>query len=255
MTRTPDASSLVSTPADGRALTRGWPRLGMATLAIVVAAFLAFALPPYLTFDPGRSRIPPPPGVPAYYPLLVFHVVFASIAMVTACVQISGWVRRRAPAVHRMSGRVYVLAGVLPAGLSGLVIGAISPFGPVIRVSNVLLAMLWLTCTATGFWMARRGRTADHRRWMLRSIALTLSIITNRIWAVIAAIVLVPQLSTTFGGNEALMIQTIAGLSGWLGWVLPLLVTEWWLVERGRSSTTHAYTGTLAASRAARRST
>jgi hypothetical protein len=67
---------------------------------------------------------------------------------------------------------------------------------------------------------------------MTRSFALTMSIITNRVWAVIFTIVLAPQLSTTFGGNEALMIQTIAGLSGWLGWVLPLLAAEWWLVER-----------------------
>jgi len=28
------------------------------------------------------------------------------------------------------------------------------------------------------------------------------------------------------------MIQSIAGLSGWLGWVLPLLVAEWWLDTR-----------------------
>ncbi len=28
------------------------------------------------------------------------------------------------------------------------------------------------------------------------------------------------------------MVQSIAGLSGWLGWVLPLLVTEWWLDTR-----------------------
>ena len=67
---------------------------------------------------------------------------------------------------------------------------------------------------------------------MIRSVVLTLSIITNRIWAVVWVIVLVPQLQTTFGGNEALMVQAIAGLSGWLGWVLPLLVTEWCLDAR-----------------------
>jgi hypothetical protein len=79
--------------------------------------------------------------------------------------------------------------------------------------------------------MARQYRVAEHRRWMIRSVTLTLSIITNRIWAVMAFLVLSPQLATTFGGNEMLMVQTIAGLSGWLGWVLPLLVVEWWLVE------------------------
>jgi len=62
-------------------------------------------------------------------------------------------------------------------------------------------------------------------------VVLTLSIITNRMWAVVWVITLVPQLQTTFGGNEALMIQSIAGLSGWLGWVLPLLVAEWWLSD------------------------
>jgi hypothetical protein len=60
----------------------------MPLLVIPVIAFIAFALPPYLTLDESRSRIPPPPGVPAYYPLLVTHVVFASVAMATACLQI-----------------------------------------------------------------------------------------------------------------------------------------------------------------------
>jgi uncharacterized membrane protein len=99
----------------------------------------------------------------------------------------------------------------------------------VIRVSNVLLATLWLTFTIVGFRRARQRRFVEHRRWMIRSFALTMSIITNRVWAVIATIVLLPQLATTFGGNEAMMAQAIAGLAGWLGWVVTLLIAEWWL--------------------------
>lgn len=207
-------------------------------LGVVALAFIAFALPPYLSLDISRSRIPPPPGVGVYYPLLVGHVVFASLAMVTGIVQIIPALRTRFPEWHRRSGRVYIFAGVLPAGLTGLVIGILTPFGPVLRASNVLLAVLWLTCTFTGFRMARAGRSADHRRWMLRSVTLTLSIITNRVWAVIFTLALVPHLDTTFGGSQALMVQTIAGLSGWLGWVLPLLAVEWWLIEGGRRQPT-----------------
>lgn len=210
-----------------------WP----AAVAVVAVAFIAFALPPYLSLDPSRSRIPPPPDLPAYYPLLVAHVTFASVAMATACVQISPWIRRILPAWHRISGRLYIFLGVVPAGLCGLVIGAVSPFGPVLRASNVLLATLWLTCTLMGFRMARLGRYADHRRWMTRSVALTLSIITNRVWAVVFIVTLEPQLHTMFGGNEQLMVQAIAGLSAWLGWVLPLVAVEWWLVERARPMT------------------
>ena len=56
--------------------------------------------------------------------------------------------------------------------------------------------------------------------------------ITNRVWAVVWILALLPQLPTTFGGNEQLLVQTVAGLSGWLGWVLPLLAAEWWLETR-----------------------
>jgi hypothetical protein len=128
-----------------------------------------------------------------------------------------------------MIGRIYVVGGVLPAGVLGLTIGAVSPFGPVIRASNVLLAAVWLTVTIVGFTMARQRRFVEHRRWMIRSFALTMSIVTNRAWGVIAYIVLLPQLETTFGGSEAMMRYTIAGLAGWLGWVIPFLVAEWWL--------------------------
>lgn len=200
-------------------------------LVLVVVAFIGFSLPPYLTLDPARSRIAPPPDLPAYYPLLVAHVLFASVAMLTACLQVWTRLRDLRPRLHRRIGRVYVFAGVVPAGLAGLAIGAVSPFGPTLRVSNVLLALLWLGCTLEGFRTGRLGRAAAHRRWMVRSFALTLSVVTNRFWGAVLFLVLSPRLDTLFGGNEGLMVQAIAGLSGWLGWVLPLLVAEWWLVE------------------------
>lgn len=208
------------------------PRWAVVPLGVVALAFVAFALTPYLTLDPSRSRIPVPAGFPPYYPALVAHTVFGSVAMLTCCLQMWPWLRRRHPLVHQRIGRLYVFGGVVPAGLMGLTIGGISPFGPVLRVSNVLLAMIWLGVTLTGFRMARQDRLDEHRRWMIRSFALTMSVITNRVWGVVWYLALSPQLATTFGGSETLMVQAIAGLSGWLGWVLPLLAAELWL-ERG----------------------
>ncbi len=83
-----------------------------------------------------------------------------------------------------------MFAGVLPAGVIGLVIGALTPFGPVLRASNVVLALVWLTVTITGYRAGRQYRLVDHRRWMIRSIVLTLSIITNRMWAVVWVVTL-----------------------------------------------------------------
>ena len=212
------------------ALPRPW---SVAPLLVLVIAFVAFSLPPYLTGDPAQSRIPIGPALSAgYYPMLVGHVVFGSIAILTCCLQVWPWLRARHPEVHRRIGLAYVFAGVLPAGVLGLILGAQTPFGPVLRASNVLLAIVWLSVTLAGFRAGRQYRVTEHRRWMTRSTVLTLSIISNRVWAVIWVIALSPQLATTFGGNEALMVQAIAGLSGWLGWVLPLVLTEWWLDAR-----------------------
>ena len=61
---------------------------------------------------------------------------------------------------------------------------------------------------------------------MIRSTVLTFSILTNRLWGPLAFILLEPQLATTFHGDETFFAWTIAGLSTWLGWTLPLLITE-----------------------------
>lgn len=234
MTSTAERVDRAGPPAAARR-PRWWRRPWIAPLAVLTVIFIAFSLPPYLSGDPARSRVPQPDSLGvAHFWVLAPHVVFGSIALSTACLQIWPWFRRRHPIAHRRIGRLYVFAGVLPAGLTALVVGATSPFGPVARASNVLLAALWLAVTVTGYRLARRRRFADHRRWMIRSFALTASIITNRIWAAVAFLALAPQLDTTFHGDERLLMWTVAGLSTWLGWVIPLLIAEWWL-ERDRS--------------------
>ena len=237
MTQDPEIASanLISQKVKSR---RWWKRQWVIPLIIAALAFIAFSIPPYLTLDPTKSRIPPPEGFAFYYPLLVAHVLFASAAMITCCVLIWTWFRERYPTLHRLIGRIYVFGGVIPAGVIGLIIGALSPFGAFLQVSNVLLAILWLIFTISGFRMGRQHRFIEHRRWMIRSFALTMSVISNRIWAMIMIIVFTPQLNTTFGGNELMMIQTVTGLSGWLGWVIPLLVAEWWL-ERDNVTRLH----------------
>ncbi len=130
-----------------------------------------------------------------------------------------------------MAGRVYVFAGVVPAGLAGLVVGVTSVFGPLSQVSAVLLVSLWLATTTLGYRRGRQRRFVEHREWMIRSYALTASTITNRVWAPLAVVLLEPKIDTLFGGSEIAYGFTVAGLSAWLGWVLPLVVVEAWLIR------------------------
>ncbi|MFD5244559.1 DUF2306 domain-containing protein [Amycolatopsis sp. NPDC058340] len=201
-------------------------------MAVIVVIFLAFSMPPYLSLDPAQSRVPQPPGFTSHYWFLSAHVLFGSIAMVGALLQIWPWFRAKYPAVHRKIGRVYVFAGVLPAGLLALTVGALSPFGPATRVANTVAGVLWLGCTFAGWRAARQRRFADHRRWMIRSFALTMSIILSRLIGPVAVIVLRPGLETTFGGSELALTQSVAAITAWLSTTLVLLATQWYLDRR-----------------------
>ncbi|MGW5053577.1 DUF2306 domain-containing protein [Actinokineospora sp. NPDC004072] len=209
-----------------------WRRPWIVPLGAVVAAFLVFSIPPYAGLDPAASRVPVPAGSSVYYPALLAHIGFGAIAMLSGFFQVWPWFRSRHRAAHRVLGRIYVFAGVLPSAAAALVVGAMSPFGPVGRVSLVLLSAIWFGSTITGYVKARRRSFAEHRVWMIRSYTLTLSTITNRIWAPLAAAVLTPHLDTMFGGSEIALLYSVAGISNWLGWVVPLLAVEAWLQRR-----------------------
>ncbi len=198
-------------------------------LAFVVVAFVAFSLPPYLTGDRAAARVQSDWG--PHYPLLVMHVVFASVAILTCVLQIWPWFRSRYPVWHRRIGRVYVWGGVLPAGVSALVIGYMTPFGPVAWASTMLMAPLWLLFTWLGWRAARRRQFRDHRKWMIRSFALTVSIISNRIWGTVAFLVLADRMP------EAELPYLLAGISTWMGWTIPLLISQWWLERKPRRRT------------------
>ncbi|MCO1658883.1 DUF2306 domain-containing protein [Pseudonocardia humida] len=225
-----------------------WRRPWIVPLLLVVAAFLAFSVPPYLTFDPALSRLEPPAGNDLYYPLLVAHVVFGTVAMTTACFQIWPAFRNSHRRGHRITGRVYAFAGVLPAGLLGLYIGWHTSAGPSVQVANLVGSALWLVVTVYGLRAARQRRYADHRRWMARSFALTMSIVLSRVINIAATIVLTPQVDTTFLGSAELMQYSAVSIGVWLSPLLLLLLTDWLLDRRrpgaGRSASRDGNTRT-----------
>jgi uncharacterized membrane protein YozB (DUF420 family) len=203
--------------------SRRWPAVA---LVLVVVAFLGYSLPPYFS---GGTRVPATFAL--HYPLLVAHVMLGAVAMACAVVQLWPGLRRRRPAVHRRVGRVYVVTAI-PAATAAVVIGAATPFGPLLAVSNVVLASLWLWFTVNGLVAARRRRFSEHRLHMVRSATLALSTIANRIWTPVLFIALHPLLDSLFGGDEERYLWAVAGLGAWLGWTIPFAIVQWRLARR-----------------------
>ena len=206
---------------------------GLLVIAVVVAAFILRFIPHYLSFNPALGRLSPAEH-PWYFPVMVIHLLCGTVTLVACVLQVWPWLRRRHPRVHRVSGRVYV-AAVWPAVAGAVVISVVWPFGPVSALSDIVHALLWLAATTYGFALGRQRRYADHRRWMLRSFALAMSNILNRVVGFPIQWVLAPHLATTFGGNQLALDQAVSACNSWLCWTLALIAMEWWLDrERNR---------------------
>lgn len=107
--------------------------------------------------------------------------------------------------------------------------------GTSVCVSSVISSSLWVACTLMGWRAIRQSRQADHRRWMIRSFALTMSIVMSRVLGELFTATILPMPQTTDPAQLGAWGQTLAGLAVWPGWILPLLFAEWWVVERGNS--------------------
>lgn len=115
------------------------------------------------------------------FPWLSIHAAAASTALLVAPLQFIARLRKRFPRIHRITGRLYVVACVI-GGLTGLPLAWGATAGPVATAGFGILAILWLWTTIVAWRLAVDGRFAEHRRWMIRSIALTAAGIMLRVY-------------------------------------------------------------------------
>lgn len=221
-------------PVPVQAGPKWWRRPWVAPLAVVVAAFLVYSVPPYLTLDPARSRVPAPPGFAAHYWFLVAHITFGTIAIVSVILQVWPWLRRTHPVAHRRIGRVYVFAGALPSATMAATIGAVSPFGPVVGTLDVVAAVLWLGFTIAGWRAVRQHRYADHRKWMVRSFAMCLNTLMTRALSPLGFLLVMPRA----GADQDAMILSAAAVSGVLSVLTLLVLSQWWLDRKPKKPAT-----------------
>ena len=192
----------------------------MTVLALFIALYAVAVLfvpamrPPFL-----RERF-------LVIPVAAFlHLGGSAVALAVGPFQLNARLRNRFITVHRWMGRSYV-TGVLLGGLGALALATMAQTGLPARVGFGLLAVLWLTATGTAYRHIRARNQPLHRRWMIRSYALTFAAVMLRIYL---------PLSQVYGIPFEPAYQTIA----WLCWVPNLVVAEW-LILRPSPATVEA---------------
>lgn len=163
-------------------------RLGLAVVGVLALAIALVSLATYgtsslaqLAEDGGGLGGGYADAHPFFQGALYVHIVTASLALLLGPVQLSHALRRRATALHRATGRVY-LGAVALGGLSGLAILPVNTAGLVGVFGFGALAVLWVVTGARALASVRTGDLAGHQAWMLRNYALTFAAVTLRLW-------------------------------------------------------------------------
>ncbi|WP_288448055.1 DUF2306 domain-containing protein [uncultured Chryseobacterium sp.] len=121
---------------------------------------------------------------------------------------------------HRTMGKVYIFLILICAAPSGIYMGIFANGGILSKISFVILGFLWWFSTLKAYQLARQRRFKEHKQWMWRSFAFTLSAITLRMWKVIIVYLFHP--------NPMEVYQIIA----WLGWIPNILIIEYLITKK-----------------------
>jgi len=150
------------------------------------------------------------------------HVYASMWALLAGFTQFSSHIQSFYPRVHRAFGYVYVTNVLLITGPAALVMSFYANGGPTSKIAFGLLAIGWIAFTAIALSKAANGDFAGHRKFMIRSYALTLSALTLRAW------------KWSITNTVDLPPMDVYRAVAWLGWVPNIIVAELLIRLRAR---------------------
>lgn len=193
----------------GAAVRAAWMVMTVLAMSVAAYALIVLVVPRFGAPLVADRRV----SMPIF---LAAHLAGGCGALALGAWQFNARLRRRALNVHRWLGRAYVVS-VLVGGVGGFALSVKSEEGLITHVGFGLLAVLWITTTVMAYLRIRQADQMAHRRWVIRSYALTLAAVTLRLWLPLSLVAGIPS-------SDA--YQVVA----WLCWVPNLVIAEWLII-------------------------
>jgi len=200
-------------------MSRTLPLVAVALVALIFLVAPSIARLAFLMDPPAATEHTEPTDVAFadHRATGLLHIVPGLVMVALWPVQLSGRIRRRWPALHRVCGRIVVLAGVLVCGTAlwmNVVFPVVGGWAKLTVISAMSVAeLLALTLAMRAIWVRDVAR---HRRWMIRAIGVALS-------AGSAGLFVVPFYAA------GAMSDTVVGVGRWLGFLTTMFAVELWL--------------------------
>lgn len=199
---------------------------------ILIIVSIGVMLPfmyPYLTLDPAKSRVAIT-STTIQYPVLVTHIALAFIALVTGFLQFVDRIRLKNPRLHRNIGRTYVVSVFISGLLAFVLYFYDENFTK--ALAFLVLAIAWLFTTLKAYRKAIQRHYDEHRKWMIRSFALTLVAVSARILVPVILFSYVIFHGFTLPGGRMQMIEEALKVNIWVGLILNITIVEWIILKR-----------------------
>lgn len=148
------------------------------------------------------------------------HIFSSLIVLLSGAFLFSKYILKNWSSLHRTIGKTYVALLLLISAPSGMVMAFYANGGWAAKISFLILTPLWWWFTYKGYQTARQKQFAAHKKWMMRSYALTLSAITLRISQMLV------------GSFFYLDPTTQYVLVSWGSWIVNLLIVEFLIHRR-----------------------
>lgn len=146
----------------------------------------------------------------------MMHIAAAPVALAVGALQFFPRIGANKP-LHRWLGRIYGLA-IAISGVGGVLLALNSEGGLSSQLGFGLLSLLWMAITGRAIYLAIKRKIGLHRRWIIRSFALTFAGVTLRLYL---------PLFFIMGYDYAQASVFLA----WLCWLPNLIFAEWWLTR------------------------
>jgi len=142
------------------------------------------------------------------------HITGGMLALLAGPFQFIKKFRNKYLKFHRNMGKVYLVSILILAGPSGLFMAFYAEGGMVAVVGFTIMAILWMYTTYMAYETIRKKKVEAHKKWMVRSFALTFAAVTLRLYVPLAsAVFYIPGVY-------------VEASSAWVSWLPNLLVAE-----------------------------
>jgi hypothetical protein len=191
----------------------------------VFSLLLIYNTVPYFSFSKNFSFIEErsllfESGV--YHSSFYIHIFAGAFCILTALVQFSRIILKKAKAIHRWSGRVYVFVVLFLGAPTGLYMSFFAKRSIWERSLFMFMAIFWFISTFNGLIAILKKNILAHKLWMIRSYAMAMTAVTFRVYHIMFYLL---------GWDHLKNYE----LSLWISVLGNMLIAEWIIYRKSKS--------------------